>query len=376
MTMLALQTLAGGIVSQPTPRRVFLPQAARARIDRVARMRDALSGERLQIVASFSFKTNPRSELLALARDAGFFAETISEDEVAWAFRNGFTPGRTIYNGPLPLLKRPGPEPLGVVFADSVEAFVSNRQRRLALVAGVRLRPSMITSRFGVPVEDEPELLAAVSADSHDTPLAVSFHSRREDFKGASWRDVAGDVVQRAIALERHTGRRVCAFDVGGGWTPEQFDETFESDMTWVVERITTSLPACTQLFFEPGQAVCTPTEALLTEVVEVRRRRGRQEVIADLGYPDWPHMHEYAHPIFAWRDERWQAVGHGPDRLGGRTCLEYDLVEGLQFPPDVIAGDRLMIGDVGAYDHSMAFDFARGRCAEHDSSVRHARLP
>jgi diaminopimelate decarboxylase len=359
--VLALETVADGIASQPTPRRLFLPQAARSRIDRVARMRDALSREPLQLVASFSFKTNPRPELLALARDAGFFAETISRDEVAWAFRNGFTPERTIYNGPLPLSKKPGPEPLGVVFADSVEAFVSNRERGLARVAGVRLRPSMIASRFGVPVEDEPELRAAVAADPHDRPLAVSFHSRREDFKGASWRDVAGDVVQRAIALELHTGRRVCTFDVGGGWTPEQFDETFASDLTWVVERITTSLKACTQLFFEPGQAVCTPTEALLTEVVEVRRRRGRQEVIADLGYSDWPQMHEYAHPMFVWREERWQPVGHGPDRLGGRTCLEYDLVEGLEFPRDVTAGDRLMIADVGSYDHSMAFDFARG---------------
>ena len=359
--MLALETVAGGTVSQPTPKRLFLPQAARARIERVARMRDALSREPVRLVASYSFKTNPRSELLALARDAGFFAETISRDEVAWAFRNGFTPARTVYNGPLPLSERPGAEPLAVVFADSVEAFVRNRERGVAHVDGIRMRPSMIASRFGVPVEDEPELLGAVAADPHDRPLAVSFHARREDFKGASWRDVAGDVVQRAVALELRTGRRVTAFDVGGGWTPEEFDASFESDMTWLVARITASLPACTQLFFEPGQAVCTPTEALLTEVVEVRRRRGRQEVIADLGYPDWPQMHEYAHPIFAWRDERWQPVGHGPDRLGGRTCLEYDVVEGLRFPPDVTAGDRLLIVDVGSYDHSMAFDFARG---------------
>ena len=359
--MLALETAADGIVSQPTPKRLFLPKAARARIDRVAHVRDALSREPLQVVASFSFKTNPRSELLALARDAGFFAETISDDELAWAFRNGFTPDRTIYNGPLPLVERPGPEPLSVVFADSVEAFVRNQERGLSRVGGIRMRPSMIASRFGVPVEEEPELIAALAADPHDGPLAFSFHARREDFKGASWRDVAGDVVQRAAALALRTARRVTAFNVGGGWTPEEFDASFESDMAWVVERITASLPACTQLFFEPGQAVCTPTEALLTEVVEVRRRRGRQEVIADLGYPDWPQMHEYAHPVFAWRDERWQPVGHGPDRLGGRTCLEYDLVEGLRFPPDVTAGDRLLIGDVGSYDHSMAFDFARG---------------
>ena len=80
-----------------------------------------------------------------------------------------------------------------------------------------------------------------------------------------------------------------------------------------------------------------------------------------DLGYPDWPQMHEYPHPAFVWRDERWQPVGHGPDRFGGRTCLEYDLVEGLRFPADIAPGDRLLVADAGSYDHSMSFDFARG---------------
>jgi diaminopimelate decarboxylase len=361
VTALALETAADDIMYQQTPHRIFLPRAARERIDHVARLRDALSRERLHLAASFSFKTNPRSELLALARDADYYAETISEDEVAWASRNGFAPARTIYNGPLPLTETQGGEPLAFVFADSVEAFVRNCERAVARVSGIRLRPSMIASRFGVPIEDESELRAAVASGSHDLPLAASYHARREDFKGASWRDVADDVLQRAVALELSTGRRIVAFDVGGGWTPEEFDASFESDIAWMVDRVIASLPACTRVFFEPGQAVCTPTEALLTEVVEVRRRRGRQEVIADLGYPDWPQMHEYAHPISAWRHGRWEPVGHGPDRLGGRTCLEYDLVEGLQFPADIAPGDRLLIADVGSYDHSMAFDFARG---------------
>jgi diaminopimelate decarboxylase len=357
----ALEDVPGAVAAEPTPQRIFLPRAARERIDRVVRLRDALSRPPVQLVASFSFKTNPRSELLALARDAGFFAETISRDEVGWAFRNGFTPARTVHNGPEPLLEPPAGEPLAVIFADSVEAFVRNRERAASRVAGIRMRPSMIGSRFGVPIEDEAELREAVAAGAAGAPLGISFHARREDFKGASWRDVADDVLRRAVALERSTGARVAVFDVGGGWTPQQFDESFAPDMAWMVERVRASLPACTQLFFEPGQSICTPTEALLTEVMEVRRRRGRQEVIVDVGYSDWPQMHEYPHGMFAWRAGEWQRVGAGPDRFGGRTCLEYDLLEGLRFPDDVAAGDRLLIVDAGSYDHSMAFDFARG---------------
>jgi diaminopimelate decarboxylase len=359
--MVAVDDVSASVGDDSTPRRIFRPRAARERVECVSRLRDALSRPPVQLVASFSFKTNPRAELVTLAREAKFFAETISYDEVAWAFRTGFTPARTIYNGPQPLLETPTDEPLEFVFADSIEAFVRNRERSVARIAGIRMRPSMLGSRFGVPVDEDPELLAAVAAGPQEERLAISFHARREDYKGASWRDVADDVLRRGCALERATGRRIVAFDVGGGWTPKEFDASFEADMAWMVERIIASLPACTQLFFEPGQAVCTPTEALLTEVTEVRRRRGCQELIVDLGYSDWPQMHEYPHQMFVWRAERWEPVGHGPDRCGGRTCLEYDLVEGLQFPPDIAVGDRLLVVDAGSYDHSMAFDFARG---------------
>ena len=44
---------------------------------------------------------------------------------------------------------------------------------------------------------------------------------------------------------------------------------------------------------------------------------------------------------------------------MGGRTCLEYDAVDGVQFPSDLVAGDRVRIADTGSYDRSMSFEFA-----------------
>ncbi|HEV3087143.1 MAG TPA: hypothetical protein VGX96_07920 [Candidatus Elarobacter sp.] len=352
-----------------TPRRIFRALVARERFEHVARLAEILARPPVGLIAAYSIKTNPRAELLRPALEHGFFAEAISHDELEWAARQGFRPEHTIYNGPEPLLDRAAGERLGFAFADSVEAFVRNLDRGVAHVHGVRLRPSMISSRFGVPVEDEPDLTAAVAAARPETPLGVSFHARHEDFKGATWRDVAGDVLERAVALEARTGRRVVAFDVGGGWRPEEFEASFHADMRWLVDRIFDVLPSCAHVIFEPGQAVCTPTEALLTQVVEVRARRGRREAVVDAGYPDWPEMHEYAHRFYAWSEGRWTPLGSGPDRLLGRTCLEYDLIEGLRFPPDLKAGDRLLIADTGSYDHSMAFDFAHGG-SERDRTV------
>ncbi|HEX3550775.1 MAG TPA: hypothetical protein VHT53_10385 [Candidatus Elarobacter sp.] len=347
--------------NERTPCRVYLPDVARERIERVARLRDVLGRPPLALVSAFSVKTNPRAELLATARACGYRAEVISADELRWARRLGFDAGAIVYNGPEPLLAAEGGEQVGLIFADSVEAFARNAGRGVALVGGARLRPSMLDSRFGVPVDDDDALAAAVARTPPAAPFAVSFHARRGDFHGASWRDVAADVLERAIALQSRTGRPIVAFDVGGGWTPEEFDAEFERDVRWLVGRIVAELPTARELIFEPGQAVCTPAEALVTRVVELRERRARREAILDAGYPEWPQMHSYVHAIFAWRDGGWRALGRGPDRLGGRTCLEYDVIDGVRFPPDLAEGDVLLIAGTGSYDRSMAFDFARG---------------
>jgi len=351
---------------EPTPRRVFLAAAARERVDAVARACAALAGAgRVRVVAAFSFKTNPGERLIAMARERGFAAEVISPEELRWARELGFTPADTIYNGPLPVGRDVTDEPLGWIFADSLEAYRRNARSGVARACGARLRPSMLASRFGVAVDEDDALAGAVAEHGAASPFAVSFHARREDFHGATWRDVAGDVLRRAAALQARAGAHVVGFDAGGGWTPDEFDETFAADIGWLVDRLATELPACTTVIVEPGQAVCTPSEALLTRVLEVRRRGERREVIVDAGYPDWPQMHAYVHGFFAWRAGGWTPLGRGADRLGGRTCLEYDVIDGLRFPDDVAEGDALMIVGTGSYDRSMAFDFARGTTAD-----------
>jgi diaminopimelate decarboxylase len=345
-------------MTEETPQRIFRRRAARERIAHVGRLCEMLGRSPLRVVPGYSVKTNPRAELVQAAQERGFLAETISADERAWAERNGYGPNRTIANGPEPIAA--GGEPLAFAFADSVEAFARNVRRRVARVAGVRLRPAMIASRFGVPIEDEAMLRAAIVSTPRGTALGFGFHARREDFKGASWRDVASDVLDRAIALGQQTRRAIVAFDIGGGWTPEQFDRDFEADVRWLVQRLATAVPTCRALIAEPGQAICTPAEALLTQVLEVRERGARREAIVDAAFSDWPQMHAYAHRVYAVRAGRWELLGRGADRLGGRTCLEYDVVDGLRLPATLRPGDRLLIADVGSYDHSMAFDFAR----------------
>jgi diaminopimelate decarboxylase len=342
-----------------TPRRLFVERAAVDRFSAVRRTCEALSLDTgLAIIRAYSVKTNPSHRMLALARDQGFFAEVISADECVAAQRANFPFDQLIYNGPEPpLLSALGT--FGFCFADSVEAFARNALLDIANVAGIRLRPSMIQSRFGVPLEDRSMLEGAVRRAAVKK-IACSLHARREDFRGASWVDVCADTIERAAHLERATGSAVVAFDVGGGWQPHEFDQSFASDARLIVERIRQKLQNVRHLIIEPGQAIATPSEAIVGKVLEVRPRGGRREVVIDVGYNDWSQQHSFRHRLFVSREGVWQPVGAGGDRVGGKTCLEYDVVDGLRFPEAIESGDFILIADVGAYDASMAFSFAR----------------
>jgi diaminopimelate decarboxylase len=297
--------------------------------------------------------------MLAAAHRHGFRAEVISDDEAAWAERCGFTPDEMIYNGPHPPARRK--QRYGFVFADSLEALERARRLDLAGLAGVRLRPSMLrASRFGIPVEEDGDLIAHLR--QHPATLAISMHARRGDYGTATWRDLCDDLIRRANRFQRDSGCEVVAFDTGGGWEPQQFDRDFAADARWLIDRLRTALPAVRTLIIEPGQAIATPVESIVTTVLEVRSRPGRLEAVVDLGHGDWPSQHEYEHGFAVARNGgAWLPIDAGGDRLSGNTCLEYDFIDGLRFPPDIAAGDGILVQNTGSYDRSMTFPFGRG---------------
>ncbi|MDQ6781774.1 MAG: hypothetical protein M3Z37_11565, partial [Candidatus Eremiobacteraeota bacterium] len=123
-------------------RRMFFPAVARRNFARVG----ALCSSLPPVQPALSVKTNPRPQLLQLALDHGFFAEVISPQELHAVRALGFDPQRIIYNGPRALEQ-------GTVycaFADSLEAFGRYCMHAEIGIAGVRVRPSGIDSRFGI----------------------------------------------------------------------------------------------------------------------------------------------------------------------------------------------------------------------------------
>ncbi|MBV9272002.1 MAG: hypothetical protein JO165_12990, partial [Candidatus Eremiobacteraeota bacterium] len=286
--------------------------------------------------------------------------ETISGGEVERAIANGFTPERIIYNGPNPATRlEHAPK---YIFADSVEAFAANVAHIQGSVSGIRLRPPRIPSHFGVPPSHIDELIAAVRAGGRNE-TAVSFQVRQEDYGEYTFRGLVAAVTEVAEHIQRESGARIVAFDVGGGRSPQSFDKSAEDgDLRFMRDYVLQRLPDVRDFFIEPGQELDFSLEAFVAPVLEARRTSEGPEIIIDAGEPDFPYIHQAAHRLYLLRSSHIEKLEGGPGRIIGRSCLEADVVgKNVRLPTDIGTSDAIIIGEVGAYDASAHYAFAQG---------------
>jgi diaminopimelate decarboxylase len=366
------QDLDGAMVDTlPTPRRVLLARTAR---DRFASVEGALAsaparGPRLNF--GYSVKTNPHPSLLGLADGAGMLAEVISAAELRRALATGFPAERIILNGPAQRWPDGAAHEgeLMAAFADSPQSFARWMQDGppRARYLGMRLRPVTIASRFGTAFDDPKrfaEVLALLRSVPADQEIGAHFHFASDVLGPSRWREVFDGVVHWVAAIEQGTGRTVRCLDVGGGWFPDDFDRALLPWLPQLMETAHRMLPGLRDFVVEPGKAMAQPSMALVTTVLEVRRRdEGGSEAVVDAAISDLPMAPFYPHRLYG-RGARgeWRAIAGGEDRLVGRICMETDiLASDIALPDGLEPGDRLVIADAGAYDASMAYNFGRG---------------
>jgi diaminopimelate decarboxylase len=354
-----------------TPRRILLAHAARERFARVDEALAAAPAAGPQLTFGYSVKTNPHPTLLGLADGAGMMAEVISAAELRRAVAAGFPVERVILNGPASQWPE-GPTPEGTLlaaFADSPHAFarwLADGPPR-ARYLGMRLRPVTIDSRFGTGLRDPKrfgEVAALLRAAPEGQALGAHFHFASDVLGPARWFDVFEGVLHWARALEQGAGRPLRCLDVGGGWFPDDFDRELLPRLGTMMEDARRVLPSLERFVVEPGKAMAQPTMALVTTVLEVRRRPdGGSEAVVDAAISDLPMAPYYPHRVYGrGGGGGWRALAGGEDRLLGRICMETDiLATDVALPDGLEPGDRLVIGDAGAYDASMAYNFGRG---------------
>lgn len=366
---------------QPTPRAVMIRDVLRSRMDAAFAVSRACSTDSLQVRIAYSVKTNPHSAALWQARESGLWVECISRGELDRALGAGFSSAEVVLNGPSKgalttrddRLVPPDGSRLQAVFCDSLEELASRvgdaraNPASAPHVLGVRLRPPFITSRFGVEVE-RPEvfqqLISLIRLIPAGVEMGIHFHYASSRIGLPVWLRVFESMVEWARAIEACSGRHVEVFDVGGGWSPEDWDG-LGSRLGTLVAKVSERLPQTSALILEPGKALVQPAGAVVARVIEVRNGPSGRTLVVDACVADTPDL--WSHPHRMWcrsKREGWHALdgSGGDDTVVGRICMEQDILRRYTTVPKCICpGDHLLIGDCGAYDMSMSFNFGRG---------------
>lgn len=363
-----------------TPARIEMQRSTQDAFSTANNRFEEIDASGTSLHLAYSVKTNPSHRLLETARGLGFLAEVITGNELKWAQQNGFPPEKIIVNGPLGLydLLESDIRPVAAVFADSLPSLekLVRTSRMPARTLGIRIRPPEEDSRFGIPMGDQDIFNNAVDLLRElpeNTDLGLHFHIQSSRVGVNRWYELGQALIAWAEVLEECSGRTISTLNFGGGWAPHDFREHLPERLPSLLETATGHLEELTDIVLEPGKALARPSTALASRVVEIRKRSdGGRDVVLDAAQSELPLAGERPHPVALERDEIWQRLGSGADRLLGRTCMENDILANeMGTPTDLCRGDVIVFLESGAYDVSMSYDFGNGERDRNGSYIK-----
>lgn len=217
---------------------------------------------------------------------------------------------------------------------------------RLALPKG-RARLDL-SGKFGAAPDDAAVLLR--DARPRTARLGVSFHVGSQCLEPLAWRG-ALTLARRII---RAAGVPVEIVDVGGGF-PVAYPDVEPPPLGAFLAEVESGFEALglpdAQLWAEPGRALVAGGASV---VVQVQRRRGDALYVNDGVYGSLADAgvlgFRYPVRLIPSDDRRVSATERGFS-LFGPTCDSADAMRGpFVLPADVMAGDWIEIGQLGAY--------------------------
>jgi diaminopimelate decarboxylase len=317
---------------------------------------------------AYAVKANPDPQLLRRLSTDGAGAEVVTAVELALARRAGIPAERIVMNGvgkrdeELHLALGAG----ALINAESLDELAT----LLALAAdhpdariGLRLNPALdarthphlatgaASSKFGIPIANLPEALAALHAAGRD-PASIGAHIGSAVESVDAFAELASRLADVTAGLPPTT--RV---DLGGGLAT--------AGPQALADAVRPHLPDASRLILEPGRSLVADAGWLLTRVVRVQPRpsEGLTYLVADAGMTELirPMLYGAVHPVSLVEPGAELAGDHGLVHLAGPVCeagdvLAHDLAQWLS--PDELAqagtGAILAIGQAGAYGAAM----------------------
>jgi len=390
---------------QGTPLHVVLGAA----LDRAATQ--ALAPHRAGLGADifYSYKTNPVPGVLDRLHRNGVGAEVISPYELWLALRLQVPPERIIYNGPaksVESLREAIRRQIYLINANSAREAETIVQiaREEGVVANLGLRVSLRSTwggQFGIRASstDLADAIETCRSDPWVDLKGLHVHRGKTIRDLPTWESYLGDILTCCDDVRRRTGWHPAVLDVGGSLAcptvdslpriEHRFNRAYGTDLLPPDPGACLAIDAASaraaeivgrhfeaaelappQLVQEPGRALTSDTQFLLTSVVDVKLDGAIPYAVLDAGINvAEPVPNEY-HQLFSASAPA--APVARSYRLAGPICTPADVLYNNWRLPELDVGHVLAIMDSGAYfvPFSTTFSFPTAPVVVQDGGV------
>lgn len=307
----------------------------------------------------YAVKANPHPRLLACLHDAGCRFEAASWAEVRAVIRAGADPSTVLFTHPV----KPAAD-IARAWQAGVWRFAADSDTELRKIArhapgsAVLLRldtdPGGAVGdqgKFGTP-PGQAAGLARLATSLGLNAYGLAFHVGSQMMDPKAWEPPIRQCAQIMTTLAAD-GIRLAMLDVGGGF-PVRYDTDPPplAEYAAAINDAAAQLPYPVQLACEPGRAIAAPAGTMVASVIGAAWRHGTLRVSLDAGA-----FHGLIEALESGRELRFPvtipAAGNRmlvPCTLTGPSCDSQDTILDQVWLPSPHVGDRVLIGNTGAY--------------------------
>ena len=319
----------------------------------------ALTAAMPGMAVHYAVKANPHPKLLACLHRAGCRFEAASWAEVRAVIRAGVNPSAVLFTHPV----KPADD-IARAQKAGVWRFAADSDTELHKIArygpgsAVLLRLDTDAGgavgdqgKFGVPPGQVVEL-ARLATSLGLEPYGLAFHVGSQMMDPKAW---DGPIRQCAqiMTILASDGIKLAMLDVGGGF-PVRYDTDPPplAEYAAAINDAAGHLPYSVQLACEPGRAIAAAAGTMVASVIDATWRRDTLRVSLDVGA-----FHGLIEALESGRELRFPVAVPGaahrmlvPCTLTGPSCDSQDTILDQVWLPTPHAGDRVLIGNSGAY--------------------------
>jgi ornithine decarboxylase len=312
----------------------------------------------------YAVKANPLPQVLKTLVKMGSCFDVASKNEISACLEAGAKPENLLYANPIKAR-----ESIKFAYDKGVRAFTYDslleceKMARDAPGSEVLLRLAVkdigsickFSTKFGAHEKYAIELLLKAK-DVGLNPTGVSFHvgsqcTRIENYSKAL--DLCASVFKKAKkkGIDLHT------LDIGGGIPIEYTSDVYTFDeLSELLNRKICENFEDVRVIMEPGRPMVADIMTLVSRVIGINTRRGRDCIYLDDGV-----YNSLSEKIFGHCEYRLVSDQNGPltrYTVFGPTCDSMDVIAKDAYLPELHEGDLVLVPNTGAYTNSAATHF------------------